>query len=97
MAFMNDTKFLGLCILLAALMISASIIWSTKANVDAMAATASVNGVAAPASAATSATTVTISGPVTLAPFASPIPVTIATTNGAPLTVKEVSDKQWTR
>ena len=92
---MNDTKFLGLCILLAALMISASIIWSTKANVDAITATASVNGSSAP-SAATSATTVTISGPVTLAPFAAPIPVTFAT-NGAPLVVKEVSEKQWTR
>ena len=92
---MNDTKFLGLCILLAAFMISATIIWSTEANVDALAAVTRANGTSTPA--VTSATTVTISGPVTLAPFTTPIPVTISTPSGTPINVKEVSDKQWTR
>lgn len=92
---MNDTKFLGLCILLASLIISGTIIWSTEANQRTMMAAVPANG--ASVSAAPSATTVTISGPVTLAPFAAPIPVTISTPNGTPIYVKEVSDKQWTR
>jgi len=95
---MNDTKFLGLCILLAALMISASIIWCTKANVDAMAALASANGASGSVSA-TNTSAVTISGPVTLAPFSAPIPVTISTPDGNPIPVKDVTEKQkqWTR
>jgi len=92
---MNDIKLLGLCILLAAAMISATIIWCTKANVDAMNALASANGNSAPATV--SASSVTISGPVTLAPFTAPIPVTLSTPEGAPIAVKEVSSKQWTR
>ena len=94
---MNDTKLLALCILLAACMISATIIWCTKANVDAMAALASTNGASTPATAVPSATSVTISGPVTLAPFAAPIPVVITTPTGTPISVREVSEKQWTR
>jgi hypothetical protein len=93
----NDSKFLGLCILLAALMISAAIIWCTKANVDAMAELASANGASGSGSTTANVSSVTITGPVTLAPFTAPIPVTISTPDAAPITVKEVPTKQWTR
>jgi len=93
---MNDTKFLALCILLSALMISTSIIWSTEVNQHAMeSASAPVNG--APAPLAANVSSVTITGPVTLAPFAAPIPVTISTPDGNPITVKDASAKQWNR
>jgi hypothetical protein len=95
---MSDTKFLGLCVLLAACMISATIIWSTKANVEAMIAMSPSNNESAPTAAAPSGSmTVTLSGPVTLAPITTPIPVTIATPNGTPIIVKNAADKQWTR
>jgi hypothetical protein len=94
---MNDTKLLALCILLAGFMISATIIWSTKANVEAIETASAGNGGSTAVSAATSPSSVTISGPVTLAPFAAPIPVVITTPNGTPITVKDVSEKQWTR
>ena len=94
---MSDTKFLGLCVLLGACMISATIIWSTKANVDAMVATSTGNSETALVSAPASSGSVTISGPVTLAPITTPIPVTIATPNDTPITVKDASEKKWTR
>ena len=94
---MNDTKFLGLCILLAAFIISGTIVWSTEANQAAMAAVAPAHSASAPAPTAANVASVTISGPVTLAPFAVPIPVTISTPEGAPITVKDASVKQWTR
>jgi hypothetical protein len=88
---MNDTKFLGLCILLAACIISGTIIWSTKAS----------QGEPPPpiplTASAAAPTTVTISGPVQLAPFPGPIPVTISTTDGNPIVVKDAANKQWTR
>jgi len=94
---MSDTKLLGLCILLAAAMISGTIIWSTNAKLSAMATSAPANAAFAPASATSSATSVTITGPVTLAPFTTPIPVTLSTPEGAPISVKDVPSKQWTR
>ncbi len=94
---MNDTKFLGLCMLLSALIISSAIIWSTKANLDAMAANAQPSEAPTPVSAAGGPTSVTISGPVTLAPFAAPIPVILSTPDGKPIVVKDAAEKQWTR
>jgi len=94
---MSDTKFLGLCVLLAACMISATIIWSTKINVEALTANSAANSESAPVSTSAGPTSVSISGPVTLAPFSAPIPVTIATPNGTPIIVKDASEKQWTR
>ena len=95
---MSDTKFLGLCVLLAACMISATIIWSTKANVEAMIAMSPSNNDSAPVAAApVGPNSVTITGPVTLAPFSAPIPVTIATPNDTSITVKDASEKKWTR
>jgi hypothetical protein len=94
---MNDTRFLGLCILLAACMISASIVWCTKANVEAIVASSNANSASEPSSTPTGPTSVTISGPVTLAPVTTPIPVTIATPNGTPIIVKDAAEKQWTR
>ena len=93
----SDTKFLGLCILLASFIISGTIVWSTKANQCAMTAPTPAIGLTASTPAATNATTVTISGPVTLAPFSAPIPVTISTSNDTPIIVKDLSEKQWTR
>ena len=92
---MNDTKFLGLCILVAALMISTSIIWSTEDTERTMTAAAPVSGSTAPAT--TNVSSVTISGPVTLAPITTPIPVTISTPEGSPITVKDAAAKQWNR
>ena len=89
---MSDTKFLGLCVLLAACMVSATIIWSTKANIDAMMATSGSHSTAVPLAASTAPTSVTVSGPITLAPFAVPIPVTIATPNGTPIIVKDAAE-----
>jgi hypothetical protein len=96
---MNDTKFLGLCILLAALMISASVIWCTKVNLDAMAALSPASAASGSASAVAGSTSITISGPVTLAPFSAPIPVTISMPDGNPIPVRDVTEKQkqWTR
>jgi len=93
---MNDAKFLGLCIVFAALLISGTIVWSTTVTQAALAGQPAKDA-AVPVTAAPTVETVTIQGPVQLAPLAAPIPVTISTTEDAPLNVKDVSEKKWIR
>jgi hypothetical protein len=95
---MSDAKFLGLCIVGAALIISSTIVWSTSIAQAAMAGQPAKDSVV-PAAAAPSEMTVKIDGPVTLAPFTAPIPVTITNTDENPVIVKQkdASEKTWHR
>jgi hypothetical protein len=94
---MSDTKFLGFCILLAAFIISGTIVWSTNASQRAATVIAPANGPAQAAAPMNASPSVTISGPVTLAPFSAPIPVIISTPDGNPIVVKDASEKKWVR
>ncbi len=98
---MTDAKFLGLCIVFAAFIISATIVWSTNVTQSALAGQApkDVTVPAASSSSNSSVTTVRIDGPVTLAPFAAPIPVTLTNSDDNPVIVKQkdASEKTWHR
>ena len=95
---MNDAKFLGLCIVLAAAIVSATIVWSTSILQVAIANQPDKdNSVAAAAAPATGTATVHLDGPVTLAPLTTPIPVTLTNSDDNPVSVKDVSGKKWTR
>ncbi len=89
---MNDAKFLGLCILLASVIVSGSIIWSGKVNEASTEHLQPGSAVTASESPSTNVATVTIQGPVTLSP-SSPIPVTITNSDDNPIIIKNVSDK----
>jgi hypothetical protein len=90
---MNDTKFLGICILIAALIVSGTIIWSTNANRDAMAhlfnGTSSISVTGIPNS-------IQIAGPVSIAPSTTPMAVSVSG-GDTPVGVKAVSDQKWFR
>lgn len=94
---MSDAKFLGLCIVFAAFIISATIVWSTTVTQAALVGQAPKDvTVPAASSPNSSITTVRIDGPITLAPFAEPIPVAITNTDN-PVIVKDVPEKTWHR
>ncbi len=96
---MNDAKFLGLCIVLAAVLISSTIIWSTTVTLAAAGQSSKDDTVptTTTAAASTSVATVKIDGPVTLAPFTAPMPVTLTNSDDNPVVVKDASVKKWTR
>ena len=97
---MSDAKFLGLCIVFAAFIISATIVWSTNVTQSALAGQAPKDvTVPAAAPSGSSVTTVRIDGPVTLSPFAVPVPVTLSNTEGNPVIVKQkdTPEKTWIR
>ncbi len=94
---MSDAKCLGLCIVLAAFIISATIVWSTGVTQAALAGQAPKDVSVPTAASNSSITTVRLDGPVTLAPFSAPIPVAITNTDENPVIVKDVPEKTWHR
>jgi hypothetical protein len=93
---MNDAKFLGLCIVLAAVLISSTIVWSTTVTQAALAGQPAKD-VSVSTTAPSTISTVKIDGPVTLAPFTAPMPVTITNSDDNPIPVKDISEEKWTR
>jgi hypothetical protein len=98
MAPMSAAKFLGLCIVFAALIISGTIVWSTTVTQAALAGQAPKD-VPVPAASSPVVATVRIDGPVTLAPFTAPIPVTLTNSDDNPVVVKQkdAPEKTWHR
>ena len=96
---MSDAKFLGLCIVFAAVLISGTIVWSTETKLAAVATAPATKDVTVPVATPAQVTTVRIDGPVTLAPLSAPLAVTVTNTDENPVVVKQkdAPDKVWHR